>query len=57
MYRLKSVTLFSRALYLGAKEALILLFTLCLRDFIDLGHNANYKYVKMRGNYVSGCRL
>lgn len=54
---LKSITLFSRGLNLGAKEALILHFTLRRRDFIDGGHNAKYKYVQMVSNYISGCRL
>lgn len=57
MHSLKCVTLFSWGLYLGAKEALILHSTPCFRDFIDLGQNANYKCVNMRGNYISGCRL
>lgn len=51
MYGLKSITLFSWGFYVGVKEALIWHITLCLSNW------TNYKYVKMGGDYISGCRL
>lgn len=55
MYNLKFVILFFWGLYLGIK--VVLYFIFCFRYFIDLGYNVNYKYVKMGGYYLRGCRL